>query len=93
MRKFREFVVDVAGLLLFVVVCLSLFGVSFICFLGRVWVFVLCHVWANACTGMRATFGRVWVNFHESIAAVAVVCVVFGPMVHAAFTQLLGERG
>ena len=32
-------------------------------------------------------------KFHESIAAVAVVCVVFGPMVHATFARLLGERG
>ena len=38
---------------------------------------------------VRETFGRAWVNstFHESIAAVAVICVVFGPMVHAALMQ------
>ena len=55
-RKFREFVAAVAGLLLFVVVCLSLSGVSFIYFLRRAWVyscFVLCCVWATACTCMR----------------------------------------
>ena len=32
-------------------------------------------------------------KFHESIAAVAIVCVVFGPMVHATFARLLGEHG
>ena len=53
-RKFREFVAAVAGLLLFPVVCLSLFGVSFICFL-----FVF---WANGACSVRATFGRAWVN-------------------------------
>ena len=55
-RKFREFVAAVAGLLLFVVVCLSLSGVSFIYFLRRAWVyscFVLCRVWATACTCAR----------------------------------------
>ena len=34
-RKFREFVAAIAGLLLFVVVCLSLSGVSFIYFLRQ----------------------------------------------------------
>ena len=55
-RKFRKFVAAVAGLLLFIVVCLSLSGVSFIYFLRRVWVyscFVLCCVWATACTCTR----------------------------------------
>ena len=56
MRKFCEFVAAIAGLLLFIIVCLSLSGVSFIYFLRRAWVyscFVLCHVWATACTCMR----------------------------------------
>ena len=55
-RKFCEFIAAIAGLLLSIVVCLSLSGVLFIYFLRQTWVyscFVLCCVWATACTCVR----------------------------------------
>ena len=74
---------------LFVVVCLSLSGASFICFLGRAWVYSLCAVLClGQCTQCACNFWASVGKFHESIVAVDIVCVVFGPMVRAAQAQL-----
>ena len=65
-RKFRKFVAAIASLLLFVVVCLSLSGVSFIVhlfFATSMGIFLFCVVLClGHCMHMRETLGRAWVN-------------------------------
>ena len=60
-------------------------------FATSVGIFLFCVV---SCLGhcmhsVRKTFGRAWVNstFHKSIVVVAIICVMFGPMVHVALMQ------